>query len=78
MMQFLVGKPLNIYSVLSSFFENKFQAVFTLIDRTNEKDLKFMSNFYESRCFYSYVKINIHPIKTGFENCYLCDRKKNF
>lgn len=67
-----------IYSVLNSFFEDKFQAVFTLIDRTNEKDLKLMSNFYESRYFYSYVKINIHPIKTGFENCYLCDRKKTF
>ncbi|WP_417324978.1 ATP-binding protein [Halarcobacter sp.] len=67
-----------IYSVLSGFFEDKFQAVFTLIDRTNEKDLKLMNNFYKSEYFYSYVKINIHPIKTGFENCYLCDRKKTF
>jgi len=26
----------------------------------------------------SYIKINIHPIKTGFENCYLCEREKTF
>lgn len=67
-----------IYSVLSSFFEDKFQAVFTLIDRTNEKDLNLMSSFYEDNSFYSYLKINIHPIKTGFEDCYLCERKKTF
>ncbi len=67
-----------IYSVLSSFFEDKFQAVFTLIDRTNEKDLKLMESFYQDKSFYSYLKINIHPIKTGFEDCYLCERKKIF
>lgn len=67
-----------IYSVLSSFFADKFQAVFTLIDRTNDKDLKLMNNFYQDDFFYSYLKINIHPIKTGFEDCYLCERKKTF
>jgi len=67
-----------IYSVLSSFFENNFQAVFTLIDRTNDKDLKLMSSFYHYKPFYSYLKINIHPIKTGFEDCYLCEREKTF
>lgn len=65
-----------IFSVLSSFFEDKFQAVFTLIDRTNKKDLKLFNKYYEK--FYQYIKINIHPIKTGFENCYLCGRKKIF
>jgi len=65
-----------IYSVLSSFFNDSFQAVFTLIDRTNEKDLKLFRTY--SKEFDSYLKINIHPIKTGFENCYLCDRKKVF
>ncbi len=65
-----------IYSVLNSFFEDKFQAVFTLIDRTNEKDLKLFNTYYKE--FYPYIKINIHPIKTGFENCYLCEREKTF
>lgn len=65
-----------IYSVLSSFFQDKFQAVFTLTDRTNEKDLKLFQSYYKE--FYSYIKINIHPIKTGFENCYLCEREKTF
>lgn len=67
-----------IYSVLNSFFADKFQAVFTLIDRTNDKDLSLMNNFYQDCFFYSYLKINIHPIKTGFEDCYLCERKKTF
>lgn len=67
-----------IYSVLSSFFKDKFQAVFTLIDRTNEKDLNLFNKYYENEKFYPYIKINIHPIKTGFENCYLCERKKIF
>lgn len=67
-----------IFSVLSSFFENKFQAIFTLIDRTNKKDLKLFNKYYENKNFYPYIKINIHPIKTGFENCYLCERKKIF
>lgn len=67
-----------IYSVLSNFFVDKFQAVFTLIDRTNDKDLKLMNNFYQDDFFYSYLRINIHPIKTGFEDCYLCERKKTF
>ncbi|OHE09672.1 MAG: hypothetical protein A2513_10140 [Sulfurimonas sp. RIFOXYD12_FULL_33_39] len=67
-----------IYSVLSSFFADKFQAVFTLIDRTNEKDFSLMDNFYKDKHFYRYLKINIHPIKTGFEDCYLCERKKIF
>ena len=65
-----------IYSVLSSFFQDKFQAVFTLIDRTNSKDLKLFQSYCKE--FYSYIKINIHPIKTGFENCYLCEREKTF
>lgn len=67
-----------IYSILSSFFKDNFQAVFTLIDRTNKKDLKLMNNFYKDKYFYSYLKINIHPIKTGFEDCYLCEREKAF
>lgn len=67
-----------IYSVLSSFFEDNFQAVFTLIDRTNKKDLELMKSFYQGKSFYSYLKINIHPIKTGFEDCYLYEREKTF
>ncbi|MFT5661299.1 MAG: hypothetical protein ACI9TV_001945, partial [Sulfurimonas sp.] len=65
-----------IYSVLSSFFKDTFQAVFTLTDRINEKDLKLFNTYYKE--FHSYIKINIHPIKTGFENCYLCEREKTF
>jgi len=65
-----------IYSVFSSFYKDKFQAIFTLTDRTNEKDLKLFTTYYKE--FYSYIKINIHPIKTGFENCYLCEREKTF
>lgn len=67
-----------IYSVLNSFFIDKFEGVFALIDRINDKDLKLMSGFYEDGFFYSYLKINIHSIKTGFETCYLCDRKESF
>jgi len=40
-----------IYSVFSSFYKDKFQAIFTLTNRTNEKDLKLFTTYYKE--FYS-------------------------
>jgi hypothetical protein len=66
------------YNILKQITDNQvsqFEAIFTLIDRTTEKDKKnILDSYYNENNFYSFIKLNIHPIKTGFEDCYLCKR----
>jgi len=57
--------------------KKKFKAVFTLIDRLYpEEEEEIFSKYFEK--MNSYVKLNIKPIKTNLESCYLCKRKKYF
>lgn len=66
------------YNILQQITSNEivqFEAIFTLIDRTTEKDKKnIFDSYYKKNNFHSFIKLNIHPIKTGFEDCYLCKR----
>ncbi len=65
-----------LFSIINSFFETKFKTIFTMIDRRHYKDKNILSNYYEN--FSPFIRLHIHPIKTGFESCFLCDREKHY
>lgn len=65
----------NILKLITNTNDIEFKAVYTLIDRTSVKDKSNILNQYSGN-FYSFVNLNIHPIKTGFEKCYLCKREE--
>ena len=65
--------------------ERKFDASITMIDRVNINDIKVICNYVEGDSFnakvnrlYSFTKLEIKPIKAGIENCFLCDKQKEY
>ena len=54
----------------------KFSAVFAMINRIDKFGALILNNYCNEYNFYIYKNLNIKPIKTNFENCYLCERKK--
>jgi hypothetical protein len=70
----------NLLKHISNDKNVKFEKIFTLIDRTSKHDKKnILSSYYtKSDDFLAFKNLNIKPIKTGFEDCYLCQRKKYF
>ncbi len=54
-----------------------FDAVFTMIDRVHEKEQQNIFIAYYDK-LYRFLKLNIKPMKTSFEHCYLCSRKEYF
>ncbi len=73
------GNTLEYFSSLlhSIIGVSKFKGVFTLINRTSNEDAKIISNYYEKNNFFNFLKLNTKPIKTSFEDCYLCNREKS-
>lgn len=76
------GNTLEYFSKLLKNITNykikKFDGVFTLINRTSDYDSDALINFCNRKNFYVYKNLNIKPIKTNFENCYLCERRIEF
>ncbi|KLE08928.1 hypothetical protein AF79_07325 [Aliarcobacter butzleri L354] len=76
------GNTLEYFSkLLKSITQNmtkNFSGVFSLLNRTSGYDRELLNNYCESQQFYIYKNLNLTPIKTNFENCYLCERKEYF
>lgn len=76
------GNTLEYFSkLLKSITQDitkKFSGVFSLLSRTFGYDKKLLNNYCKSQQFYIYKNLNITPIKTNSEDCYLCDRKEYF
>ena len=74
------------YTLLRVKGENRrFDAAIFMIDRTTINDTKVICNYIEGRNyeerikhFYSFTKLEIKPIKTEIENCFLCDKQKEY
>ena len=54
----------------------KFSAVFTMINRIDKFSSLILKNYFYDENFFIYKNLNIKPIKTNFESCYLCERKQ--
>lgn len=76
------GNTLEYFSKLlksiKQDMEIKFSGVFSLINRTSGYDRELLNNYAKSETFYIYKNLNITPIKTNFEDCYLCNRQRYF
>jgi hypothetical protein len=54
----------------------RFSAVFAMINRIDKFGSLILKNYCVDDNFFIYKNLNIKPIKTNFESCYLCERKK--
>ncbi len=74
------------YTLLQVNGKNRrFDASIVMIDRTTINDTRVLCNYVKGINFedkinnlYSFTKLEIKPIKTEVENCFLCDKQKDY
>lgn len=70
------------YSLLCSINPKlRFDGIITLIDRTSPSDETIISNYLHEQKLekiFAFTTLNIKPIKTGNEECFLCKRQKEY
>jgi len=74
------------YTLLrEKYSKARFHQIITMIDRTSAQDEKMISNYVYCEnidnmesFFHRFTTLEIKPIKTEFENCFLCDRQKEY
>ncbi len=72
------------YLILKKIFKDDnagFDKIFILIDRMSNHDESLLSHYLKSKDLedvYPYTTLEIRPIKTELEDCFLCNRKKEY